>query len=124
MQREKLLQFSRAHPLAEGIFGVGDDVEVHHRHVHFRQIALLTEQPAIDHDLRPVEGAVVGRNTADIATMGFDFFEPIALRVIAIGAATDQERLVAATQWQLGQVASPPAINHRLVTRDTFLGGR
>ena len=71
---EEVFQFSGCEVVAEGMLGVTHHVEIHHSQFQLFQLKLLAEQPAVDLDLRPMQQPVVGRNAADIATMGFDLF--------------------------------------------------
>jgi len=71
---EEVFQFSGCEVVAEGMLGVTHHVEIHHRQFQLFQLKLLAEQPAVDLDLRPMQQPVVGRNAADIATVGFDLF--------------------------------------------------
>lgn len=120
---EKLLQVGGTDHFDEGILGVGEHVEVNDGQLHLLQIQLLAEQPAVDLHLRPMQGPVIGWDAADIAPVGFDFFETIALRVIAISATTDEESGVASAEWQFGKVVRTTPAHHGLVTCDTFLSG-
>ena len=71
---EEVFQFSGCEVVAEGMLGVTHHVEIHHSQFQLFQLKLLAEQPAVDLDLRPMQQPVVGRNAADIATVGFDLF--------------------------------------------------
>ena len=71
---EEVFQFSGCEVVAEGMLGVTHHVELHHSQFQLFQLKLLAEQPAVDLDLRPMQQPVVGRNAADIATVGFDLF--------------------------------------------------
>lgn len=71
---EEVFQFNGCEVVAEGMLGVTHHVEIHHSQFQLFQLKLLAEQPAVDLDLRPMQQPVVGRNAADIATVGFDLF--------------------------------------------------
>lgn len=84
---EELSQGVDAERLDQTGFLFADDVEIHQRQIDLLQIQLATHQPAVDFRLRPVQLTVIGRLFAQIATVGFDFFEAVLRWVVAVRPA-------------------------------------
>jgi hypothetical protein len=91
MIREVALQLLGAELFGERRLLFGLDIQVYERKFKVMQTSRRTEQRAIDLQLRPVQPALVGRHARQIAAMSFEFLQPIALAVVAIGAAADAE---------------------------------
>jgi hypothetical protein len=70
-------------------FLFADDVEVHQRQIDLLKLEFLAHQPAVDLRLRPVQLTVVGRLLAQVATVGFDFFQAVLRGVVAVRPALD-----------------------------------
>ena len=78
-QRVELrLQVAGALRFGEQRFFTGVDVEVDQRHADLVQTQLLAQHPAVHPRLRPVQGALVGRDQRRVAPVGFDLFHPHA----------------------------------------------
>ncbi|MCY1520962.1 hypothetical protein D9M68_557570 [compost metagenome] len=124
LQLEEGAQFGGGEAFAEGGFLLGDDVEVHHRQVDPLQAELRAEQPAVDLDLRPVQRAVVVGDARDVAAVGLDLFQQVALGVVAVGAAADHQARILAGQRQFGEVAGAAPGDHRGMPGHALGGGR
>lgn len=53
------------------------DVEVHQGQLYLGQVLLLAQQPAVDAQLRPMEGTVVFRHAVEVAPVGFEFLQTV-----------------------------------------------
>ena len=101
---KKMLQRGGLMALAEHGFFLAADVEIHQGHLDVGQAQLLAHQAGINFGLGPMQLAVVVGLAFQVATVRLDFFEPIAVRVIAIGAATHLQVLEAALQGHFALV--------------------
>ena len=90
---EKILEFRSRVFLCERVFGLCHHVQVHQRQRDGVQPPRLAHQPAIDLELRPVQGLVVPGDGVDAAAESLDFFELVFLRVVAVGAAAHVQAL-------------------------------
>ena len=83
------------------------DVEVDQRQLDLRPPVALAQQPAVDHRLRPVQRAVVGRLAGQRAgaAVGLDLLQPAAIGVEAVGAAAYPQLAVVPRQADLALVA-------------------
>jgi hypothetical protein len=117
---EKLLQIVGRERLAKRGLFLLVDVEIHQRDVDRRQQARFAQQPAVDFRLCPVQRAVVVGQAREIAAMGLDFLEPVALRIVAVGAAVgaaaNRQMFVETGQRNFGFVMFAAARDHDLVT--------
>ena len=89
-ERRSLVRFHQ-----HGLF-LGDHIEIHQRHAQAIQPARLAQQMPIHPRLRPMHGAVVVAHAVQPAAIGLDFFELVGHRVIAVGAAADQQAFMLA----------------------------
>ena len=122
LQLEEFAQRLRPEALAQNRFLLADDIEVHHRQIHFLQIQLRTQQPAVDLDLRPVQQPVILRNAADIAAVRLDLFQQVLVGIVTVRPATDLQVLKAAAQCQFAQVGCATPRCHRAMPGHALLG--
>ncbi|MCY1228633.1 hypothetical protein D9M72_409600 [compost metagenome] len=120
---EEAAQVFCAMTLDEQGFFLTADVEIHQRQFDFRQLLLLTEQPAIDLHLGPVQLPVIVRHALEVATVGLHLFQAVLRRVVAVGAAAYPQRPVLAAQDHFRLVALAAAGGDQGVAGDAFLGG-
>lgn len=95
---EEVLQGLGVEGFDQAGFLLADDVEIHQRQVDLLHIELAAHQPAVNLGLRPVQLPMIGRLLAQVATVGFDLFEAVLRRVVAIRPALDLQLQVLAFQ--------------------------
>ncbi len=111
--------------LDEQRFLVAGDVEIDQCQFEFIEPACLTQQPAIDLRLRPVQLAMIGGLALQVAAKGLDLFQAIARRVVAIGTAAHAQLPVLPLQGDLALVAIATPGGDLGVPGDAFQrGGR
>ena len=119
---EELLKVGCIEPLVQHGFAFADDVEVHQRQVDMIEPEFLAHQPAIHLDLGPVQLPMVGGLGSEVATVGFDFFQAVGVRVVAVRPAPHLELLVIALQGDLVLIVRAAPGCHRAMADDAFLG--
>src|SRR5690606_25132081 len=117
LQLEEFAQTRGPEAFAVGRFLLGEYVEIDHCQVDPVELVLGAEQPAIDLHLRPVQQAVIVRDALDVAPVGLDLLQQIEHGVVAIGAAGDEQTLVAADQGDLAQVVGATSCYYCPVAR-------
>jgi hypothetical protein len=111
--------------LDEQRFLVAGDVEIDQCQFEFIEPACLTQQPAIDLRLRPMQLAMIGGLAFQVAAKGLDLFQAIARRVVAIGTAAHAQLPVLPLQGDLALVAVATPGGDLDVPGDAFQrGGR
>ena len=120
MMFEELLQLLSAERLDQTGFLFADDVEIHQRQVDLRQLQLAAHQPAVDLRLRPVQLPVVGRLFAQVAAIGFDFFQAVLPGIIAIRPALHVQGFVRAFQGDFTLITVAAPGRDRAVPDDAF----
>ena len=101
----------------------GGHIQVHQAHVDAIKPSALAQEPAIDLDLRPVQGAVVGGLAGQVTTMGFVFVHPVQGGVVAVSPAPHREVLPGGLQGQFGFVGGRFLTAQPVVARLPLLGG-
>ena len=101
-------------------FLFADDVEIHQRQIDLLQLQFLAHQPAVDFRLRPVQLAVIGRLPAQVAAIGFDFFQAVLRRVVAIRPALDLQLAEFALQSHFALVLLTAPRRHGAMADDAF----
>ena len=111
--------------LDEGRLGLGRDLEIDQRHMHFSKLELAAQQPTVDLRLGPVQCSMIRRHALEGAAMGLHLFEPVRGAVVTVDAAAHREALVGARHADLGLVIHRPALRNDPMSGDSFLrGGR
>ena len=121
---EKQPQRVGLHLLGENGFLLAGDVEIDQGQCDLGQTARLAQQPAVNPDLGPMQMAVVGRLPGQIAAMGLDFFELVAVRIVAIGPAAHRQSAVFKLQRDLGLIADAAPCGDSLVAGNSLARGR
>ena len=91
------------------------NVKVNQRQVDVFQALGLAQQPAINFDLCPVQRTLVVCHVVQVTPVGFDFFQLVAVRVIAICTATHGQGFIVALKRDFILVTGvPPRCHHRM----------
>ncbi|MNZ81084.1 hypothetical protein D3C78_997410 [compost metagenome] len=102
--------------------GIAVDIQVHQRQVDVGQLALLTKQPAIDLGLGPVQLPMVVGLARQVAAVGFDFFQAVQLRVVAICPAPHLQGRKLPLKADLGLIARATSGHNPLVAANALQG--
>jgi hypothetical protein len=120
MIREMMLELLRAVRFDTDRLCLAGDVEVDERQLQLLQPPRTAEQRAVDLQLRPMNGAVALGDVPQVAAMGFEFFQPVRLCVVAIGATAYLQLAVLALERNLGLIFRPATARDGRVTFDTL----
>lgn len=100
------------------------DVQIDQRERDTFEVPAATHQCAVDACLGPMQGAMVRGLAGEVAAMGLDLLEAVALGIIAIGAPTDGQIADVTAERDLAFIVLAASAHDTLMTTDALLGGR